>query len=153
MKRRLWLLVLLVVGTTSHAELGLIVLARNKPVFDFVQATDAAEFQCKLIAHSYWDQAGSGSDPGGKLAEIQSCVGRAADAPKEKLIVALKYLEGKPGSSKALKDFYLKWVSSLQSMMPTVGESFRANSARSARAENALTESRKALELELELGT
>lgn len=78
------------------------------------------------------------------------CVSTQKLVPKEKLISALKSLSEKPAVEKALKDYYLKWLASLDALVPQDDRTPIDNAAL-GRAESSLAQSQKALELEIEL--
>ena len=144
------------VHAQSSAQ-GILLLYKHPPVNEFVRATRDAQFPCENLALEYWNDVdiaryGKG-DTETKFREVLACVAKSSDVPKEKLIAALKYLEGMPGTAKALKDVYLKWVSKMDSLAPAYGESYKANSDRKLQAGLAIKQAHKAMELELQLGT
>ena len=146
----------LVLAGNAQAQSGNITLLMNMPVYQFVRETNHAHSICELIELSYWSEIqmrsyGKGN-PESEYRELVSCIRRQKDAPREKLLAALKYLSDKPASSKALKEFYLKWTASLESMAPGDREAEKAHSERKRKAIDTLKESQRALELELELG-
>lgn len=85
--------------------------------------------------------------------ELIRCVDEARDAPKVKLIAALRYLDGKSGSTKALKEVHLKWLATLDALVPLRDEPRSRFEVRNREAKQALDLSKKSLELEIELGT
>ena len=149
-----------IAASTAQAQTsaqGLLLLYKHPPVNELIKATNDAQFPCELVSLDYWGevrltQYGKG-DPKSKLLEVRSCVAKSSDVPKEKLVAALKYLEGKPDTAKALKDVYLMWVTRLEAMAPAYGESKSKNDERQEEAERALKQAQKAMELELQLGT
>jgi hypothetical protein len=148
---------LIFVATIARSESGLVILIKNPPVYAFVQATEKSRAECWRISRGYWDAValasyGKGS-PEPQLRETLACVVNQRDIPKPNLVLALKYLEAKPGSSKALKECYLKWVAYLESTGPEAQENHATNARRMKRAGDAFEESLRSLELELELGT
>jgi len=158
MPRALVAFALSVCSFAAQAQTGMLILLKHKPVWEFVKATEAATFACELPALAYWDSLhlaslGGEGNASDSLSEVRSCVSKQREAPREKLVTAVKYLEGKPGSAKALKEFYSKWTASMESLAPEYRETRTANESRKSRADQALKESKRALELELDLGT
>lgn len=151
-------IVSLLCNSTAHADSAsaFMALVRRPPVYQFVLATDAGTYECESILLAYRSklamQKMGGPSADGNYAEIVGCVAAQKDLPRETLLSAIKYLSDKPSSAKALKDFYLKWTTKLESMVPNSGETTTAHSSRIAAATGAMKESQKALELELELG-
>lgn len=138
------------------AEPGLVTLAKNPPVWNVVEASDQAGFKCRLLMLKLRDQMRltqyQAGNPGPAYLDLGRCIDREKDVPKPQLIEALKYLSDKPNSAKALKDYYLKWTASIDSMLPGMQETMRAHSTRMDGTTRALEESKRALELELALG-
>lgn len=141
------------VSPAVHAQSGLLTLLKHRPVHEFIQAAESAHFTCKLLGMGYWDAMQARGDASAEYRQIQSCISDQKDAPREKLVLALKYLSDKPSSAKALKDFYLKWTAKLESLRPDYRETYKSYAERTRKADDALKESQRALELELELGT
>ena len=100
--------ILSLIASTAFAESGQLTLIKHRPVYAFIQETEKARFECWRVSRSYWDafalaSYGQGSTEQSML-DTHACVGKQRDIPKPSLITALKYLESKPGSAKALKE-------------------------------------------------
>jgi hypothetical protein len=148
---------LLAVLANANAESGGITILRNPPVAKFTQSARMAYSDCLLLSLAYWGEMslrkyGKG-DPDGKYQEVLQCVDRGRDKPRDDLLAAIKYLDGRPAGAKALKDYYLKWSSQMGSLVPETRESSAQHAVRQRKADDLLQESLSALELELALGT
>lgn len=149
-------LLLVLASPFVSAQMNFRTLVKHPPVFEYSIATDVAYINClsvsvDLVTKQIASRYGQG-DTQVPLRNLHECIDRAKDSSKEKLLSAIRYLENRPGAAKALKDVHLKWVSKLDAMIPTTGESRLQERSRTRVSDQALDASQNALELELDLG-
>jgi hypothetical protein len=138
------------------AQISFRTLSKNPPIMTYIQISEEAALKCTLLSLQYQTEMhllryGKG-DPNAKYQEAYSCISKAKDIPKLSLIAAIKYLEGKPSSARAIKELYLRWAASLDSLLPGSGEQDSDWNSRKRTSEQAVETAKKSLDLELELG-
>lgn len=147
-------LAVLLAAVGMHSSFSSDVLLKHHPIYKFKTSTIADYVDCELTKLEYWTErrySPAGAGVAQKHNEISKCVTRYKTTSREPFLSALKYLDGKPVPQQALKEYYLKWLSSIESLIPDSQETERTHDERIRKGKDAMNTAVNALELELEL--
>ena len=139
-------------GKTLAQAQDNVALRKHPPIFEFVQWMPIFSIECQGTSAYYtYEVFAKKPTAAEKKQELESCITGNKAQQRGKLFTAIKYLEGKPSTTKALKELYLKWAASLDSLVPEYSESQAAHDKRVATHQQVVKAALDAMALELEL--
>lgn len=128
-------------------------LRRHAPLHSFVVIADSKFSICESPMTLYWMEKSLRNPSAAQEIEskLRACVNDGKGAQRQKLLDAVEYTKANPRLTNALKNLYLRWTTSMDSLVPVGTESESDYARRQSSQQTLRTEALNALLLELEL--